>query len=569
MRREQGVLSNFRTDLRSDLDRQPARFNKHARWRRRATDAPRSRPASASAADTTRYKDLRRLEGFASTRALGGSDGPAGTGGDADADDEALVSSASASPAVSSAVKPVSRPHSWVYSMLNARSRKRQAVVYRWAITILILVDVFVFIASTEPDLQTPVGQRFFYGFEAMISTVFLVEYLLRLVTCTERRAFAQPCRGRLRYLLSASALLDATATFPFFVELFLPRGKGLPTLTWLRLFRLLLIMKTQKFAQAMSTSFRVVYLNAEILGVALCTCLILVLFTSTALYFGRPGNSTEGEFRSITSTSYLSIMMLTGQGEPDEDGGPLPWWTKTIIVITATLSVAMFAIPASMLTWGFEAEAARLAQKNFKRRRQQRERAAAHARHVAEGGDCAAGEGGMADSSTDSSSMPSSSAEDDSDQAWAEYEAVLKGDDIDNEGSDGAGSEGAGEETKASREAAFKSELQGFFKRIDVDASGTLDMDEFEEFVKVYLKKNQHGPNAAHHGGSEGRGATGGGGTDTSGASVPSVAPVEPASSVSAEVVSSLAVAVEGITQQLALLHDKIDRLEKNTGLA
>ena len=93
--------------------------------------------------------------------------------------------------------------------------------------------------------------------------------------------------------------------------------------------------------------------------------------------------------------------------------------------------------------------------------------------------------------------------------------------------------------------------------------------MDEFEEFVKVYLKKNQHGPNAAHHGGSEGRGATGGGGTDTSGASVPSVAPVEPASSASAEVVSSLAVAVEGITQQLALLHDKIDRLEKNTGLA
>ena len=172
-----------------------------------------------------------------------------------------------------------------------------------------------------------------------------------------------------------------------------------------------------------------------------------------------------------------------------------------------------------------------------------------------------------MADSSTDSSSMPSSSAEDDSDQAWAEYEAVLKGDDID-EGFGGAGSEGAGEETKASREAAFKNELQGFFKRIDVDASGTLDMDEVEEFVKVYLKKNQHGPNAAHHG-SVGGGATGGGGTDTSGASVPSVARVEPASPVSAAVVSSLAVAVEGITRQLALLHDKIDRLEKNTGLA
>ena len=77
--------------------------------------------------------------------------------------------------------------------------------------------------------------------------------------------------------------------------------GKGLPTLTWLRLFRLLLILKTQQFAQALSTSFRVIYLNAEILGVAFCTCVILVLFTSTGLYFAAPNNSTEGDFRSIT----------------------------------------------------------------------------------------------------------------------------------------------------------------------------------------------------------------------------------------------------------------------------
>eukprot|EP01052_Picozoa_sp_SAG31_P006311 SAG31_NODE_288_length_18400_cov_55.018851_14_plen_63_part_00 len=52
---------------------------------------------------------------------------------------------------------------------------------------------------------------------------------------------------------------------------------------------------------------------------------------------------------------------MLTGQGQPD---GELPWYTKVIIVATAMFSIALFAIPAGMLTWGFEAEAERLFRK-------------------------------------------------------------------------------------------------------------------------------------------------------------------------------------------------------------
>ena len=57
---------------------------------------------------------------------------------------------------------------------------------------------------------------------------------------------------------------------------------------------------------------------------------------------------------------------MLTGQGEPE---GALPWYTKLVVAITAVFSVAVFAIPASMLTWGFEAEAARLMAKSRERR--------------------------------------------------------------------------------------------------------------------------------------------------------------------------------------------------------
>jgi hypothetical protein len=60
-----------------------------------------------------------------------------------------------------------------------------------------------------------------------------------------------------------------------------------------------------------------------------------------------------------------LGTMMLTGQGGPD---GDLPWYTKAVVLLTSVFSVAMFAIPASMLTWGFEAEAARCAKRAFQK---------------------------------------------------------------------------------------------------------------------------------------------------------------------------------------------------------
>ena len=54
---------------------------------------------------------------------------------------------------------------------------------------------------------------------------------------------------------------------------------------------------------------------------------------------------------------------MLTGQGGPD---GDLPWYTKAVVILTGLFSIGMFAIPASMLTWGFEAEAERCAKRTY-----------------------------------------------------------------------------------------------------------------------------------------------------------------------------------------------------------
>lgn len=91
---------------------------------------------------------------------------------------------------------------------------------------------------------------------------------------------------------------------------------------------------------------------------------------TSVLLYYLRPTDDDEN-FTSIPATFYIALLMLCGQGEPE---GALPWYTKVVVAITACFSIAFFAIPASMLTWGFEAEAERLFHRAVDRRRKRRQ---------------------------------------------------------------------------------------------------------------------------------------------------------------------------------------------------
>merc|ERR1719335_821196 len=89
------------------------------------------------------------------------------------------------------------------------------------------------------------------------------------------------------------------------------------------------------------------------------------MLVCSVILYYLRPAYDPFDDFKSILACSYLSILMLTGQGIPN---GTMPWYTRIIVSVTALFAIAQFAIPASMFTWGFEQEAEHNIIKKFSR---------------------------------------------------------------------------------------------------------------------------------------------------------------------------------------------------------
>ena len=327
---------------------------------------------------------------------------------------------------------------SFVYTMLNPRSDTQQAIAFKCFITIVIIADLIAFVVSTEPDLNE-YQKEIFYTWEGVTSTVFLLEYIARLVVVIEAPKYREqgPTRGRISYATTTPALIDLLATFPFFLELVTPFS--LPTLTYLRAFRLLRILKTSGFADATNSVYRVIYFNRQILYVAFSICIFLVLFTALLMFYLRPKDpELSQQFRSLGSTIYLSTLMLTGQGGPD---GDMPWYTKGVVLMTGVFSIGMFAIPASMLTWGFEAEAERMAIMNYARRRKQPDR----------------------DNLPESDNWSYSSCDYSSDE---EYRKIIAGDD------DGV------DEDSAARDA---------FRLADIDGSGNISLAEY-----LAMSKNQ-----------------------------------------------------------------------------
>lgn len=136
----------------------------------------------------------------------------------------------------------------WLYHAMNGNSTSAAATAFKVALTVVIVFNVVTYMLSTMPSLAARY-QRFFDAEEAAVSSLFLVEYLVRLWTCVESHKYAG-WRGRLKYSLRYSSICDALATFPFFLEtaagLILPSAK-LPNTTFVRMFSIFRVLKTER----------------------------------------------------------------------------------------------------------------------------------------------------------------------------------------------------------------------------------------------------------------------------------------------------------------------------------
>lgn len=215
--------------------------------------------------------------------------------------------------------KKSKRRHSALYSMLSSHSHRPQAFMFQTVIASAVIISIGAIVLDSDPKVNIKYAMTF-QIIEGICSWVFLTEYCLRLYVIPE----SNRCRNmtasmaRLRWMISLEAMIDFCATVPYFIEIISEQfnpgsGVKLPTLTWLRVFRLFHLFKVSFVSESIDVFARVLYYNAEILLVAMILCAVLVLFLSVLLFILAPKNSKDEDYSSILACMYLAVMMLTG----------------------------------------------------------------------------------------------------------------------------------------------------------------------------------------------------------------------------------------------------------------
>jgi len=237
------------------------------------------------------------------------------------------------------------------------------------AISALIVLATFVAIIESEPSIVTG-REVLFIRIETALTLIFLVEYLARLWAVGENPKY-RGVAGRLRYVVTPSALIDLLAITPLFLTMLGSEG------FMLRLFRLLRILRVARlgrFSQAFEAIMTALRSRRYELLMSVGFAGILLLVSSTVLYLVE-GEQQPAAFGSIPRSMWWSIATLTTVGYGDVY--PQTTLGQIFAGLTALTGIGLIAMPTGILAAAFS-DAIQA------QRRQQEERRAAARDHDA-----------------------------------------------------------------------------------------------------------------------------------------------------------------------------------------
>ncbi len=215
----------------------------------------------------------------------------------------------------------------------------------------LITLNVLAVILETVRDIYVPYG-ALFRNFEVFSVCVFTVEYVLRLWACTCDPRYRHPLFGRLRYAVSAGAIIDLLAILPFFG----PGEKSIDLrfIRILRLTRFIRIFKLGRYFNATRVISNVLRNKAPELGMCMMVMGLLIILASSAMYFVENGAQPD-KFPSIPATMWWCVITLTTVGYGDVF--PITIAGKLLTAVLAVLGIGLFALPTGILASGFAEE--------------------------------------------------------------------------------------------------------------------------------------------------------------------------------------------------------------------
>lgn len=178
---------------------------------------------------------------------------------------------------------------------------------------------------------------------------IFIIEYVLRIWSCTSDPRYSEPFKGRIRWALTPFALIDLLVILPYFAFLFF--GVDLTALVILRIFRLL---KVIKYSDSLSLVVRVIKNERKTLFTTYAA-LIMVLLVAGTLMYQVEGSAQPEKFASIPDGMWWGVITLATIGYGDVV--PITAAGKLLGSIIALIGIGLFALPAGILASGFSRE--------------------------------------------------------------------------------------------------------------------------------------------------------------------------------------------------------------------
>lgn len=203
------------------------------------------------------------------------------------------------------------------------------------ALFVVIAISIGVVMLDSVASIRSAHGELL-KTVEWVITILFSVEYVLRLVSVRSPWAYARSFYG----------IVDFLAILPTYLSLLLPGSQALMVVRSLRLLRILRIFKLRPLLAEANVLVTAIRASRDKVTVFLGTVLVLVVILGSAMYWIE---GEENGFTSIPTSIYWAIVTLTTVGYGDIAPRTVPGQMLASVVMI--LGYGILAVPTGIVT--------------------------------------------------------------------------------------------------------------------------------------------------------------------------------------------------------------------------
>lgn len=200
----------------------------------------------------------------------------------------------------------------------------------------LVVINVIAIVLNTSNNLY-PWVYKTIYFVNFSITVIFAIEYFLSWIYSGQ---------NPVRYVFTFASIIDIISIFPALIAYIM--GWNLTHLTVLRLLRLYKFFRITRTMQLFNS---VMVRSYKKLGFAFLILFVVTVIASTLVYYAE-NHAQPHKFSSILETMWWVISTLTTAGYVPIN--PITTLGKILSSIIVVIGVALFAIPAGIISAGF-----------------------------------------------------------------------------------------------------------------------------------------------------------------------------------------------------------------------